>query len=130
MIVLFEKVERYLKTIEAFDGAAMGELLQRDFEQTEFPNALNPLGQQSNRADCLRRLETARQILTRQRFEVTNHCESGDQVFVEAVWSGQMAVDAGPLKKGQELTAHFCIAFEFKDDLLFRQRNYNCFERL
>ena len=41
--------------------------------------------------------------------------ETNDAVTAEVLWTGEMAVDAGSLKKGQLLTAHCCFVFEFKD---------------
>ena len=89
-------VRRYLDLLAHFETseAAFTDILHADFEQTEFPNALNKKGQQCGRAEVLKR----------------------------------MAMDAGPLKKGQRLAAHFCMIFEFKEGLIHRQRNYDCFE--
>jgi len=129
---LFDQVERYLRLIEGFHTKPRDfePLLHADFVQTELPNTLNPRGQQSDRAGVLARLSVARQILAEQSFEIGRHCEDERHLFVEAVWRGTMAVDAGPLKRGQTMTAYFCMVFEFKDGLIWRQRNYDCFEPL
>ena len=34
----------------------------------------------------------------------------------------------GTLKLGDQLRARFAQVFEFKDGLIWRQRNYNCFD--
>lgn len=127
---LLDQVNRYLRLVASFsaDGAAFAGLLHPDFVQIELPNALNKNGQQSNFEQVLARLQTARQILTAQQFAIENHCADERQVFVEAVWTGQMAVDAGPFKQGQSLRATFCMAFEFRDGRIYRQRNYDCFD--
>jgi len=125
-----ESIQRYVQLVTEFstDRAAFEALLHPEFLQTELPNALNPVGQQSDRDKAFSRLQSARQILTAQQLTITNHCEQGQQVFVEAVWTGEMAVDAGPLRRGQTLRATFCMAFEFQGDRIFRQRNYDCFD--
>lgn len=67
-------------------------------------------------------------ILASQNYEIKNSLECGDQVVVEALWRGTMAVDVGSLKAHQELRAHFCIVLEFQNGKILRQRNYDCFE--
>lgn len=126
----FDVVQQYLQLVAKFSGdrAAFEALVDPDFLQTEYPNALNRQGQQSNREHAFSRLQTAKTILAAQQLVITNHCEQGEQVFVEAVWTGQMAVDAGPLMQGQSLRATFCMAFEFKNGRIHRQRNYDCFD--
>lgn len=130
MATHFEKTRKYLKAIEDFalDAQGMEGVLHPEFVQIELPNALNKNGQRSSRDECFTRMKTAKAILSAQKFDLTNHCESGDKLFVECVWTGTMAMDAGPLKKGQALKASFCMAFDFKDGMLHRQRNYDCFE--
>jgi ketosteroid isomerase-like protein len=125
-----ESIRRYLQLVAEFsaDREKFDELLHPEFLQTELPNSLNPVGQQSDRDKAFSRLQTARQILTAQQLTITNHCEQGQQVFVEAVWTGEMAVDAGPLRRGQKLRATFCMAFEFEAGQIHRQRNYDCFD--
>ena len=126
----FELIEEYMQLVAAFssDRAAFERLLHADFLQIEYPNTLNRQGQQSDRNQIFDRLQSARQMLTSQKFEVTNLCADERQVFVEAIWTGQMAADAGPLKRGQSLKASFCMAFEFRDGQILRQRNYDCFD--
>jgi ketosteroid isomerase-like protein len=123
-------VSRYLAVVESLpaDPGPLTGLLHPDFEQTEYPNALNPRGQRSDRADCLRRLGQARAILASQRYLVRGAIEGPSGLAVEATWEGTMAVDAGPLKAGQVVRAQFCMVFELRDGKVFRQRNYDCFE--
>src|SRR4051812_10731014 len=94
-------VERYLRAVEAFrlDELVSAELFDPDFEQIEFPNALNPKGQKSDLFLLLKRSQAARGLLAAQRFEIKSHAEEGDRLFVEASWSGEIAGAAGPLKK-------------------------------
>jgi ketosteroid isomerase-like protein len=125
-----EIIQQYLQLVTEFsaDRATFEALLHPDFVQTELPNALNPTGQQSDRDTAFSRLQRARTLLTAQQLTITNHCEQGRQVFVEAVWTGNLAIDAGPLRRGQTLKATFCMAFEFQAALIHRQRNYDCFD--
>lgn len=124
------KVDSFLTLLESFstDEAAFTALLHPQMEQIEFPNALNKSGQRSDRSQLISRMELGRKILRRQNFEITSQAEQGELAYIEAKWEGEMAVDAGPLKKGQVLSAHFCMAFEFREGKILRQRNYDCFE--
>ncbi len=123
-------VTRYFQLIESFslDESEFSTILHPDFRQREFPNQLNKTGQESNREEIIKRAALGRTMLSAQKFDITNFFESGDQMVVESAWSGTMARDAGPLKKGQELKAHFCIVLEFREGKLYRQRSYDCFE--
>jgi hypothetical protein len=130
MADLLDRVGQYLNLVTSFstDRAAFETLLHPDFLQTEYPNVLNKQGQTSTREHAFSRLQTSRTILASQQLAITNHCEQGMQLFVEAVWTGEMAVDAGPLRRGQTVRATFCMAFEFKAGQIYRQRNYDCFD--
>jgi hypothetical protein len=123
-------IREYLQLLEQFqtDEAKYHHLLHPQIEQTEFPNALNRNGQKSDWADLFRRMKLAPTILSQQRYAIQSISENKDTAVVETKWTGVMGVDAGPLKKGQELRAHICLVLEFKGGLIFRQRNYDCFE--
>jgi hypothetical protein len=127
-----EIIQQYFKLLEDFstEPADFEALLHSGFEQREFPNALNKLGQQSDLADSLRRAAVGKTILASQSFEITNSIEGAEQLVVEVIWRGKMARDAGTLKARQELSAHFCIVCEFKEGKIYRQRNYDCFDPL
>lgn len=130
MADVIQRIRTYLHLIETFqtDPALFEGILHADFVQTELPNALNSAGQTSDRADLFRRMGLGKAMLTAQHYEVSTAFESGNQAVVEAVWTGTLAIDAGPLKKGQSLTAHFCMVFDLANGLIVRQRNYDCFE--
>lgn len=125
-----EIVKRYFKYIEQFSTheADFTAILHPEFRQHEFPNLLNKTGQESDLSHLLKRAEMGKKLISRQSFEIKNQIENGDQLVVESQWFGKMAMDAGPLKSGQEVRAYFCIVLEFKDGKIFRQRNYDCFE--
>jgi ketosteroid isomerase-like protein len=115
-------VTRYLHLLETFetDPTAFQDVLHPEIEQTEFPNALNPRGQQSDWADLFRRAALGRQLLATQAYRVDRITAAGDSVVVEAFWTGTLAT-------GKAMRANFCMAFELRDGLIWRQRNYDCF---
>jgi hypothetical protein len=49
-------------------------------------------------------------------------------VAIEAIWTGTLAIGLGSLKPGDKMRARFAQFFEFRDGLIVRQRNYDCFE--
>ncbi len=123
-------IQKYLQQLQSFvtDPASYRSLLHTDMVQTEFPNKLNPSGQERGLEGCLRAMEAGKKLLSEQNYEIANCFESGNQVCVEVVWKGKMATDAGPLRKGQELRAFLGMVIEFKDGKIYRQRNYDCYE--
>lgn len=123
-------VEEFVRSTERFgwtDEVAR-KLLHREYIQTELPNLLNRKGQTSTLAETLSRSELSKKILKSQTYEITSMLASGETVVMEATWSGEMLIDAGPLKSGQTLKAFFCMVFEFKEGQIYRIRNYDCFE--
>ncbi len=122
-------VDRYLRLLEKFSSNPddFRAILHPEFRQTEYPNALNPRGQESDLQDTLRRMALGGKILAHQTFKTVSSTESGGRLVVEASWEGKMAIEAGPLKSGQLVRAHFCMVFELVDGKIHRQRNYDCF---
>ncbi|MNL63318.1 hypothetical protein D3C87_1874470 [compost metagenome] len=70
-----------------------------------------------------------KKLLASQKYEIQHSYESGDTLVTEVIWNAEVAVNAGSLKAGQHMKAYFCCIFQFKDGLIYRQRNYDCFER-
>jgi ketosteroid isomerase-like protein len=123
-------IKRYFNCLERLpiERTDFESFLHPEIEQHEFPNLLNRRGQKSDFPDVLRRAAVAKTILSSQTYEINNSIESGNQLVIEATWTGKMAKETGPLKMGQELKAYFCIVCEFKDGKIYRQRNYDCFD--
>lgn len=123
-------LKKYLQLIETFtdDAEALKDVLDLNVEFVEHPNAINPKGQVRQLAQALKGLEMGRKILAWQKYEIKEILESGNRFFVEVLWSGQVAVDVGHLKKDQKLTAHCAMRFDFENGKIIRQVNYDCYE--
>jgi ketosteroid isomerase-like protein len=122
-------VRRYLGAIQSGEvGEALSGLFTADVIQVEFPNRLNPSGQQSDLASIISRSIQGKHILSSQRYEVVSEVVQGNRVAVEALWVGTLAAAVGPLNAGTELRAHFAMFFECRDGRIRRQHNYDCFE--
>jgi hypothetical protein len=63
------------------------------------------------------------------RYDIQRAYEIGDTLITEVIWTAVVGVDVGAFKTDQQLKAYFCCVFDFKDGKIYRQRNYDCFER-
>ncbi|MGE4232604.1 MAG: nuclear transport factor 2 family protein [Bacteriovoracia bacterium] len=122
-------IKRYLSLLESFncEEKDFSAILDSTFVQVEYPNILNREGQKSNFSEILQRVALGKKMLSKQAYKVVNFIEQGNQVVVEAEWSGTMAIDAGVLKAGSQMKAMFCFVCEFKEEKIVSQRNYDCF---
>ncbi|UOQ73215.1 nuclear transport factor 2 family protein [Hymenobacter cellulosilyticus] len=111
------------------DPAAYATVLHPDVEQVEFPNMLNRTLQRRSFAEILENIRAGRELLVNPLFELQQmqQCPDGS-VVIEAHWQATLANDIGPLVRGQQLAAQFCVVFELKDGLIIKQRNYSCFD--
>lgn len=118
--------------LSALERGAVGDDLARFFdpevEQREHPNRLSPHGATRDLAALLDGAVKGRALLTSQRFEILNNVESGNQLSLEVLWTGTLAVPIGSLSPGDQMRAHFAIFLEYRNGLILRQRNYDCFE--
>src|SRR4029077_4518622 len=99
-----------------------------DVSQEEFPNRLLPKGTVRNLEALREASAKGRKVIKAQTIEIVNAVSSGQCVVLEAIWTGTLAVGFGALKPGDQLRARFAQVFEFKEGLIWRQRNYDCFE--
>jgi ketosteroid isomerase-like protein len=100
-----------------------------DAVHREFPNALFPDGAVRDLDGLRAAAERGRTTISGQRFEVLNAMASGDQVALEVLWTGTLAVPLGDLPAGLTLRAHIGTFLEFRDGKIVSQRNYDCYER-
>jgi ketosteroid isomerase-like protein len=94
----------------------------------EYPNAITPTTQTRDAAATMRGAEAGKKLLARQTIEIGNWFEAGEQMLVEALWTGEVGVDAGKFRKGQTLTAHIGMVFRFENGKIVRQVNYDCYD--
>jgi limonene-1,2-epoxide hydrolase len=122
-------VRSYLAALESgVIGEALARFFTDDAVQVEFPNQLNPGGGQSDLQTLLRRAEQGQRILRTQRYEIRSELAQDSTVAVEAVWTGTLGVALGSLSPGASMRAYLAMFFEFKDERIRAQRNYDCFE--
>ncbi|MCG6168230.1 nuclear transport factor 2 family protein [Leptospira sp. FAT2] len=123
-------VETYLKLLSEFvvEKEEFKTILHPEIQQIEYPNALTKTVTVSNWEDIFRRMPAGKNLLKRQVFRMQSYLENGDTVVVEAEWEATVKTDLGPFKTDQNLKAYFCMIFEFKENKIYRQKNYDCFE--
>jgi len=124
-----EIARRYLARLS--DGADADEIAAfyaPDVVQEEFPNRLMPNGATRDLAALKEGRVRGLALLRTKRLELLNAVADGDQVALEVVWTATIGKSAGPFTAGQSLRARFAIFMEFRDGLIVRQRNYDCFD--
>ena len=124
-----ERARQYLAAIEA-DSAEPSpfDFLSPDIRQIEYPNQFCPRGADRDLAEMRAAADRGRAVLRAQRFEVRTVIAHDDEVALEVLWVGTLAVPVGSLAAGDEMRANFGVFLTFRDGLIVRQRNYDCFE--
>jgi ketosteroid isomerase-like protein len=122
-----ETARRYLESVGKSSSGGL-EFFAPDVIQEEFPNRLVPNGAVRDLAALRAGAERGAKVMTQQSFEVLNAIASGDQVAVEALWTGHVAVPIGSLPVGGRMRARFAIFLTFRDGKIIRQHNYDCFD--
>lgn len=129
MPTLPDHATEYLNALEqGATGPALARFFAPDVEQREFPNRLVPGGATRELEALLEGAEKGQVLLRSQTFEIRNGMESGSEVALEVVWSGTLALPVGDLRPGDVMRAHFAIFLEYRDGVIVRQRNYDCFD--
>jgi ketosteroid isomerase-like protein len=125
---LLRLAREYLESIGTADELGGLRFFANDVIQVEFPNRLVPNGATRDLAALRDAAERGRKVVTAQRFEVLNAIASDNQVAVEAVWTGTLAVPLGSIPAGGQMRACFAIFLTYRDGKIVRQHNYDCFD--
>ena len=123
-----EIVTAYLRAIEAHDLDEVARYLHPDVENVEHPNKLLPSGRRYDRAAMQAAGERGKAAMARETYEIRHMIIEGDRAAVQLVWTGTLAVAAGPLPAGHVIRAQICSIIELRDGKVWRQEQYDCFE--
>lgn len=125
-----ELVKKFFHLLQWFntDSNEYKAIFHPAIEQTEYPNLIIQKTRQRAFSNLLEGAEAGKKMLAYQHFEPVKFFETADTIIAEYKWSGELKIKAGKIKQGQVLKAHICSIFEFKDDKIYRQRNYDCYE--
>src|SRR4051812_36776591 len=84
---------RYLEALETgVEGGMLAEFFTTDVVQEEFPNRLSPIGAHRDLNALLVSARKGKQVVRAQRFDVLNSIVDGDNVALEVLWTGLLAV--------------------------------------
>ena len=122
-------VIEFLKMLE--DRSSSSELekfYHPEIQQIEYPNAILKTTAFRNIQDLKDGSERGKSIMSKETYEIKKLISFEDTVILEAIWTGTISINIGNLKAGENMKAYFAQFFEFKDDKIYRQRNYDCFE--
>ena len=125
-----ESIKKYFQLLQWFntDTNEYKAVFHMGIEQLEYPNLIIPNMRQRSFTNILEGTAAAKKILAFQHFEPVHFFESGDHMIAEYVWTAELKLKVGRMKQGQVLKAHICSVFEFRDEKIYRQRNYDCYD--
>ena len=109
-------------------GEALRSLFTDDAVSIERPNLLKIGGATSTLAEMLRASTAGAELLSRQSYDVHSAIEHGSLAIVRLTWTGEIARDLGPFRRGQTLTAHIAQFIETRDGRISRIETYDCYE--
>lgn len=127
-ITHLDKLRRYLKSIEDGDFIYIADLFSPDAIVEQLPNRIYPNGIRSGFSRMAEAFGKGRKLLSSQRYDIRNSVVNGDNLALEVLWTGKLAISFGTLAAGSEMRAHSAMFFEFQDGKIVSQRNYDCFE--
>ena len=118
----------------AIEAGCHGEDLERflapEARTREHPNAVVPEGRLSDRAAMLAGSTAGARLLSRQVYDIHWLRQIDDTVVCRLTWHGIVAHDAGPLRGGEELTAHIAQFLQVRDGRIAGIETYDCYEPL
>ena len=119
----------FLNTLEnraSFD--ALLPFYHLDIEQIEFPNLITKNRTARNLDDLKAASERGRHVMQKEEYRVLKSYVQENTVIIEVIWTGTLAIPLGNIPVGGQIKAYFAQFFEFQEDRIIRQRNYDCFE--
>ncbi|TQM79987.1 hypothetical protein FHX81_2304 [Saccharothrix saharensis] len=118
--------------LRALEAGHRGEDLRHHFapsaSTTEHPNRLKPAGARATLDQMLAASEVGAGLLARQEYDVRSAVAVGDTAILRLTWSGVVARDAGPFRRGDELVAHIAQFVETADGLITSIETFDCYE--
>jgi ketosteroid isomerase-like protein len=122
------------RTRQYLGAVASGESAERLFEFYSpdvvieaFPNRIASQGSVRRAAEIRAAYEQGKKILRSQNYDVRRIVESGDEVAVELVWTGVLAVPVMGLAAGSDMKAFVAMFLTFREGKIVSQRNYDCY---
>lgn len=121
-------IKNYFKAIENKNLEDLLKCYDPNATQIELPNLLKSKGDKRTISDLKRDFAKGAKILRTESYEILSAVEENDRLAVEVLWCGTLAIPVKSLREGDQMKAHSAIFFDFKNDLIIKQKNYDCFE--
>jgi hypothetical protein len=125
-------LETAIKFIEAISSGKAGEELNEFYHQSvtqvEFPNLLTRKIAERDLNALKEASLKGKQVISSQNYQIVKSYSCGNTVIIEAIWTGKLKIPIGKLQAGDEMKAYFAQFFEFENNKIVKQRNYDCFE--
>jgi ketosteroid isomerase-like protein len=120
---------QYLKAIESGAGGdEMAHFFAPEIVVEIFPSTFFPKGSRSNLEGIRAAANRGKKVMSSQTYEVTNALATGDQVALEVIWTGTLAVPFQSIPADGQMRAHFAMFLLFKNGKIISQRNYDCYD--
>ena len=125
-------LELAIRFIQAISEGKSGEELNEFYDETvvqvEYPNLLTKKIIARNLGEIKAASISGKKVISNQQYEIIKSYAIENTVIIEAIWSGKLSIPLGKLNAGDEMKAYFAQFFEFKNNKIVNQRNYDCFE--
>ncbi len=121
------RARAYLAALECGDIDTALSYLAADVIQEEFPNRLVPAGARRTLAELREGAERGKKLMTAQQYLIVKHVSEDDCVALEVEWTGTLAIPLGNLSAGDQMRARSGVFLTFREGLIIRQHNYDCF---
>lgn len=125
-MTLLERARAYLSAVET--RADLSAYFCPDVLQREFPNRLVPAGAIRDLAALQEGAEKGKRVLSSESYEIVSSVEEGERLALEVIWTGTLALPLGNIPAGGTMKAHFAVFLTFREGLIWRQHNYDCFD--
>ncbi len=109
-------------------GEGLRPLFTDDAVTVEHPNLIKPRGAITELNAMLEASTAGAGLLSMQKYEVHSAIEQGPLAIFRLTWTGEVARDIGPFRKGQLLTAHIAQFIETRDGRVARIETFDCYE--
>lgn len=113
---------------EGKSGDKLSEFYDESVSQIEYPNLLTKKIIERNLDAIKESSIKGQQVISSQSYKIIKTYSCENTVIIEAIWSGKLAIPLGKLQAGDEMKAYFAQFFEFSNNKIVKQRNYDCFE--
>jgi ketosteroid isomerase-like protein len=123
----FDLARGYLTALSEGHGPeAIARFFAEDAIQELLPSPLNPRGVRRNRPSIARSREKNLALFPTETNDLRGASGEGSKVALEVLWTGVASADRPGFSRGQLVESRSAVFLEFRDGLIFRQRNYDC----